>query len=125
MAQLTMAFESASLINDMNESRDDDWPSGVAHKVVKKLFEEYQPKDRIAEVEFLYELGQVKMTKKEDPKELFSKLATLEITYNSDKFQVVKSQLIAVVLSKAPKEYATGLATESRIKGNSLAMLDL
>ena len=83
IAQLTLAFESEGLLNKVYACQDDNWPEGMAWKVIESLLEEYQPKDRISKVEMRRRLNKVKMGKKDNPKVLFEQLAAIENAFNS------------------------------------------
>jgi len=45
-----------------------EWSGGLAHEVVNKLKEAYQPKDSVTEVELYERLLSVKMKAKNDPR---------------------------------------------------------
>ena len=51
MAHITMALGTEALLNKVQSVCDDDWPGGLAYKLIEKLREQYQPKDRVAAVE--------------------------------------------------------------------------
>lgn len=125
MACLTMAFTSESLIGMVYKAQDLTWPSGRAHLVMEALMEQYQPKDRISRVEMRTRLNGVKMTAGQNPKVMFEQLAAIENAYNGDQQQIDQDDMVAVVLGQAPKNYATVLTTEQRIRGDHLALKHL
>ena len=49
MAHITMALGTETLLNKVNAVCDDDWPGGLAHKLMDLLNEEYQLEDRAAD----------------------------------------------------------------------------
>ena len=125
IAQLTMAFESASLINKIGDCKTKEWPHGLAYMIVTKLQDEYEPKDTVSKIELRRDLSAVYMKKNDDPEVLFSKLAKIENKYSSAKYKVAQEELMATVLDKAPLEYAVILAQEQRAKGDNITMGDL
>ena len=92
MAYLLSAFKSQADISIAYKVMDDDWPGGLAYKVVEKLVEIYQPTDDVTEVELYNKLLQVKMKKKEDPKVLFEQIATIQNWYNTSTKKIATAQ---------------------------------
>lgn len=124
MATLTIALTSEGALGMVYKAQDEDWPSGKAHKVMEALAEEFQPKDRISRVEMRTKLSKIKLSKDDNPRKLFEQLATVENMYNSTSQKIDQDDLIAVVLEKAPKMYASVLTTEQRIQGANLKLSD-
>ena len=50
-AQMTLALNTEALLTIMSSTKDLAWPGGLAHKVVVKLKEKYQPNGRVSRVE--------------------------------------------------------------------------
>ena len=125
MAYLLSAFKAEADVSLAYETMDDNWPGGLAYKVVEKLKEVYQPKDNITEVDLYEKLMAVKMKKKEDPKKLFEKIASIQNWYNEGTKKIPKEQLIAVVLKAAPLAYASVLTSEQEKRGNGLELTHL
>ena len=125
MAYLLSSFKAEADISLAYETMDDDWPGGLAYKVVEKLKGIYQPKDSVTEVELYTRLMTVKMKTKEDPKTLFEQIATIQNWYTSGTTRVPKEQLIAVVLRAAPTEYASVLTSEQGKRGTGLEVSHL
>ena len=125
MAYLLSAFKAEADISLAYETMDDDWPGGVAYKVVENLLEIYQPKDNVTEVEVYERLLSVKMKPKEDPKTLFEQVASIQNWYNTSAKKIPKEQVIAVILKAAPKEYASILTSEQEIRGSTLQLSNL
>ncbi len=103
MAYLLTAFKSAADVSLAYETTSNEWPAGLAHEVVNKLKEAYQPKDSVTEVELDERLLSAKMKAKEDLRTLFEQVASKQNWYNDGNRQVPKEQLMAVVLRAAPK----------------------
>ena len=120
IAQLTLALDDPSLMTLIAKSESDEWPGSIACKVMEALEEKYNPMDRISRVEMRRRLAKVKMGKKENPDTLFHQLAAIESQYNTDTAKLDMDEKIAVILEKAPVEYANVLAVEERVSGKSL-----
>jgi hypothetical protein len=75
---LTMAFSDDALLNIVEQSETADWPSGLAHIVIDELFKKYRPDDIISRVEMRTKLSQVNMNNEDDPRVLFSQLASIQ-----------------------------------------------
>ena len=125
MAYLLTAFKSEADVSLAYETMNDDWPGGLACEVVEKLKEAYQPKDGVTEVELYERLMSVKIEAREDPRTLFEQVASIQNWYNDGSCKVPKSQLMAVVLKAAPKEYASVVTDVQRVKGNTLEVSHL
>ena len=125
-AQMTLALNTEALLAIMSSTKDLAWPGGLAHKVVVKLKEKYQPNDRVSRVKLRRRLDRVEMSKTDDPSELFEQIASIKNAFQTNNTQTVDEEdLLATVLEKAPEEYASILATEERSKGASLTLADL
>jgi hypothetical protein len=122
---LTMAFSDDALLNIVEQSDAADWPSGLAHIVIDELFKKYRPVDIISRVKMLTKLSQVRMKNEEDPRVLFSELASIQSAYNNTTRKIDQDGLIAVVLEKAPEKYKSIQTAEQRIKGATLRHRDL
>eukprot|EP00957_Ditylum_brightwellii_P105895 8076338-Ditylum_brightwellii.AAC.1 len=66
-----MAFTTSDSMALIKESKNNDWPKGLAYKVIEKLQAQHQPKDTISRLELRNKLNSVKMGTKDDPQELF------------------------------------------------------
>ena len=65
-------------MNLVYKSMTKDWPSGLAHMVVKALFEKYRPQDTATRVELCQMLNKVSMKRHEDPAVLFESISKIE-----------------------------------------------
>ena len=125
-AQMTLALNTEALLAIMSSNKDLAWPGGLAHKVVVKLKEKYQPNDRVSRVKLRRRLDRVEMSKTDDPSELFEQIASIKNAFQTNNTQTVDEEdLLATVLEKAPEEYASILATEERSKGANLTLENL
>jgi len=127
LANLTMAFTTSGSMALIKESKTNEWPKGLAYKVIEKLQAKHQPKDTISRVELRSKLNGVKMKNKDDPQELFDRLTKIESEYNDNDNgkKVELEDLIAVVVSVAPEKYQSILALEQVIKGEQVTLDDL
>ena len=82
-----MEFDTASLINVINEYIATDCPNVLAHMVVTKLNNEYEPDDRIFKIELIRQPSTFRMDVSDDhPNELFDKLSGIQRNFRSAKY---------------------------------------
>ena len=93
--------------------------------VVKALMAKYMPKDRISRVELRQMLASVSMKDNEDPATLFEQISAIENKFNTVSSKIEEEELIAVVMSAAPKAYVSVITTEQRLQGTNLQLADL
>ena len=115
IASLTLAFTSDELINMIMLSQNDDWPEGLASKVVKQLEERYKPEDIMSLVDEKIALNKIRMGQNEDPKKLFEKIKAVETRFNTKTKKISEAEKIAVVLSQAPLKYQAILTSEQQL----------
>ena len=97
MANLTMAFTTDATMALVYESlNDEDWPGGLAHKVIDALKKKYQPQDTMTRVELRQMLNKVSMKKEQDPASIFEQLSSIKNRYNTKKITIDEADLIAV-----------------------------
>ncbi len=84
MMQLALLFAQVSLMNKLNVKkwRDKDWPTGKTHRVISTLIREFEPEDRMAEMEMERALAKMKLGPKKDPGKLLNKLASIKCKYS-------------------------------------------
>jgi hypothetical protein len=107
MANFTMAFTSEALMGLVYKAQTTEWPGGKASRVVKALMAKYMPKDRISRVELRQMLASVSMKDNDDPATLFEQISAIENKYNTATNKIEEEELIAVVMSAAPKAYVS------------------
>ena len=122
VANLTMAFTTEATICLVYESVTEEWPSGLAHRIVDALFKKYQPQDTMTKVELRQQLNKVSLKKTEDPAKLFEQIAAIQNRYNTASKKIDEEDLIATVLEKAPKEYQALLTGEQLRLGDELTI---
>jgi len=125
MWSLTMAFSTERSMTLVYATQTKDWPNGVAWKVVKALKGEYQPNDRISLVEFRGRLSELTMKKDDEPKTMFENIASIKNMFREANFVINDEDLIAVVMEKAPHQYASVITVEQAIKKDQLTLEDL
>ena len=92
----------------------DDCPGGIAYKVFERLKKKYQPKDGLTDVELQERLTSISMKKDDNPDLLFDQLSTIKNWYNTPNKKVSESQMVAIVMARAPKDYKSLLTAELR-----------
>ena len=98
MASLTMALTSEGSIGIITQAFDQDWPGGLACKVVDMLYKRYAPRDLRSKVEMRQALSAVSMKKEEDPARMFEALSGVCSRYHTTTFKIAYDELIAMVL---------------------------
>jgi hypothetical protein len=109
VANLTIAFTSKMTMGLVYKAQTEEWPGGLAYLVVAAL---KAPDDVITKVELRQMLGKVKMKKDDEPSILFEQLSAIENRFNKPGEQIPDDDLIAAVLTVAPKEYLLILTAE-------------
>ena len=89
------------------KAQSTEWPGGQASRVVKALMTKYMQKDRISRVELRQLLAGVSMKDNEDPATLFEQCSAIENKYNTATSKIEEEDLIAIVMSAAPKAYVS------------------
>eukprot|EP00977_Amphora_coffeiformis_P005922 scaffold1253_cov146-Amphora_coffeaeformis.AAC.5 len=123
VASLTMAFTTQALMKHVTKACNDDWPGGLAHKIVKSLFAKYRPKDNITKVELRMMLNKVSMKNNDDPDKLFEQLGEI-VNYDTNG-SVDEADLMAVVFTVAPERYQSVLSAVQLEKKDALTLEDL
>ena len=122
MASLTMAFKTDAMLNVVFRVMTNEWPGGLAHKVVSELKRQFQPEDIMSRVELRRSLNKVQMKKGQDPAKLFEQIYSIQ---NGSKIEIQEIEFAAVILEAASEEYHAVLSTEqTRLKDN-LKVADL
>ena len=105
----------------------DEWPSGLAHLVVKALNQKYRPKDTISRVELRVMLNKVSLSNKAHPSKLFEQLSKIENRFNDprNKIKIDPEELVACAVSAAPEKYQPVIAVQSQLKGDQLTLEDV
>ncbi len=99
--QLTLSFNSVSLLNKLNckKCRDKtNWPTGKAHHVMSVIVKEYESEDTMAEMEMEHALVKLKLGPKKDPNDLLNKFASFERQYS---LEISESKKKAQILQSA------------------------
>ena len=112
MTYLMMAFTTESNMTMIMRAQTDDWPSGLAWKVVKELLEKYKPNDNMARVEARMMLNNVSMKSDDDPSVLFEQISQIQNCFGLAARTIEDGDLIATALAAAPSDYHSVLTTE-------------
>jgi hypothetical protein len=125
MYAFTPAFQTEGLMNMIHGTRTDDWPAGLAWKVVNALFAKYRPSDEISCVESRLELMKAMMNVKDDPSVFFECLLTIKNKYKDSPGAIADADLIAHTLTCAPVAYRQIIGAELRaqeLRGDALSL---
>ena len=114
MTFLMLAFSMEMNMNMIARAQIDEWPNGLAYKVVKELLDKYKPSDNMSCVEAQLMLNNVMMKKNDDPSVLFEKISEIQNRYNTVTRKLDEEDLIATVIAVAPAEYKSLLTAEQR-----------
>ena len=121
-ASLSLVLNSEQMVRLLINGQSEDWPSGLAWRVVEALHRQFKPDDIVSKIELRRMLNQISMTKKEDPSTLFEQLSKIENQFNT---AIGKEDAIAIILDAAPAEYQSVLNAEQRAKGSNITLQDL
>ena len=116
MASLTLAFTTDELISIIMNAQSSEWPDGLACEVVKELLEKYKPEGIMSLVDEKIALHKIRMGQNKDPAKLFNRIVAVETRFNTKTKKIKEEELIAVVLSQAPKTYQAVLTAEQRMR---------
>ena len=94
MVNLVMVFMSETMMGLVYKATTTEWPSRLAHLVVKGLFKKYQPQDMVMLVELRQMLNKIMMKKGLDPATLFEQIAAVENHYNTATKKIAQDELI-------------------------------
>ena len=101
MANLTIAFETKLALSKLNKGMTDDYPDGLAWKVLKELTEWAVPKDTISELELRSKLHKIESKKTDDPQTLSDKLDELKQKFRETGIKVSESEFVAAGMAGA------------------------
>jgi hypothetical protein len=110
-------------VNRVSESKTEEFPSGLAHKIVQGLIERYRPSDRLSKLEALKELDSIEMDSNAEPDDLFNKIAALKQKYK--KSGMDDANYVNHVIKVAPKKYNSMIAVELKTKGDNVTLDDI
>ena len=96
---LNLAMSSFQMIRMLTEAQKDEWPDGLAWRVIAALHRRFKPTDTVSKIEMRRLLGKVAMTKKEDPSTLFSQIGQIENIFN---VSIDDEEKIAIAIEAAP-----------------------
>lgn len=136
MNAITLALVKDGDMTIAEESATDEWPNGLMHVTLQKLYEKYQPQDIMTETQMRMSLSEISMGDGADPTDLFDEISTIQSrfvgrpgtsssTSTGGNKRLSRSEEIALVMTKAPEEYTPVLVSELRRKGNNCTMDDL
>ena len=125
VTQLTIVFQTAGLLDNVNQAKTTDWPDGLASSIVTRLKRDYKPIDRMARVGMRRNMNEISMKNDDDPKVIFEQISTIRNHYAGSGVVVEEEDLMASEMEKAPERYTSVLAVEERVRGNTLTLTHL
>jgi hypothetical protein len=113
----TMSFTTEDLLNKIESTKTEEWLEGLAHLVKKELVRDHHPKDTISRVEMRMEIGKITMGDNEDPAKLNKRIRALQNRYPKN---IDADDLVATILTQAPKKYTTALTMMQRMAARAV-----
>ena len=120
MMYLIMAFTTETDMTMIMRAQSDEWPSGLAWKVVKELMIKYKPKNNMAIVEARMMLNKVSMKNDDDPSILFEQISQIQNRFGMGTHTIEDGDLIAAAIVAVPNECRSIVAAEQRIRRGEL-----
>ena len=117
MAYLTNAFQKQQDLLLAYKTMNKEWPGGKGYEVIEKMLVKYRPQDVVTDVELHQKLNGIMMSKKENPDNMFEKLAEIKNWYDTEEKTIDTSLIVTKVMGAAPKEYTTTLKQELKDQG--------
>ena len=74
-----MVFQTASLLDKVDQAKSNDWPDGLTKHIIARLKRDYQPINRISRVEITRKLNEASIKNNDDPKVIFEQISTIKI----------------------------------------------
>jgi hypothetical protein len=109
---VTLAFTTDEAMEFYHKGVTDNYPSGLAWLIVKAFHAQFKPQDTISAYELSGALWNIKMSPKESPDVMVSRIAALKSYYVVLDYDEL--QLIAVVSNAVTTEYMVIIAVEER-----------
>ena len=117
MNYLILALETDELLGKAAEAETVEFPGGIACDLWSALEDDYAPDDTTAEAEMLTKMMALKLTKKENPKTLSAKMASIQAECRC---KMAEAQKVSVVVKAAGSLYAETIRQEKKLlKANS------
>lgn len=124
---LTLAFNTPELIHKMVTTRSKDFPLGIAYEVMELLTEEFQPQDKLSNVEIKTKLAAVSMKERENPTTLFEQIDAIKqlAASNPKGYKIDDDKYIAQIMMSAPVEYASVLTHAMASNGGTITVAEV
>lgn len=122
---LTLSLQLESDLAMIEKSKTEAWPDGLAQSVVVVLPKKYYPDDIMTGVEFATELSNVNMGEQDSPANLFEQIATIRNKYKKEAAKKHKSDYIAIVIAKSPRNYKTTVLSTQQRLGSAVELEDI
>jgi hypothetical protein len=106
-----MLSDVDAMIMLIDSTKTEDWPDGLAWKLIEKLRAKFKPSDTIASAEQLEKLMKIKLMKKQDPEYLESKIASLKTNYGC---QIREDLKIAAIVKAGGHQYSDTTCSKTK-----------
>jgi hypothetical protein len=106
-----MLCDMDAMIMLIDSAKTEDWPDGLAWKLIEKLCAKLKPSDTIVSAEQLKKLMKLKLKKKQDPEYLESKIAPLETNYGC---QIREDLKIAATVKAGGCRYSDTICSKTK-----------
>ncbi len=121
-ACLTMALHTNATLGILMGARTNDWPKGLAWKVMQGLERQFAPKDMISAVELERMLAQTKLRGKEDPNILLQQINALEVQY---RVTIEDKKKAATIMAATTSEYQPVITSLVATHGENVPIEEL
>ena len=121
---LTLSFQTPSLMEGIESSTTKEYPNGIASKVMEELADTYRPNDWLSPIKDKTALKNILFSKGRSPTRLFWKNDCLILKYCKVK-TFEKLQLIAHMFLVTPAKYTTMIPAKISALGDAFDLKEL
>ena len=145
MQALVMGMKEKQMLNAIELSKTDEWPSGKAWRVFEQLDEDFWPDTELAGIEMNDELQELRLKKTDDPRDLVHAIAAIEVRFKKKLSEDKRKETVLrstrehyaeittslcmnmeLIKNRAPtsKEYLEHVRKNWKAKGNKSGKID-
>ena len=124
---LTLAFNTPELMHKMASTMSKEHPRGTAYEVMELLTEEFQPQDKLSNVEIKTKLAAISMKARENPTTLFEQIDAIKqlAAGNPNGYKNDDDEYIAQIMTCAPDEYTSVLTHSMASNGGTITISEV
>jgi hypothetical protein len=122
LAYIPEEKNKAEILMIIEETKTEDWPTGLAYQVMAELKKRYKPNDHLAQVTLMKELNQLRHKSRENPKKLFTKLAELQALFQGTGKRLTVEEICTHLLRISPEKYREDVAKLIDEHGDKLTL---